>query len=256
MAWAHSGRWGQVLAALETKGFRAVTVQYGRGPRPECCAADDAAAAAAASSSGRSAPTPPPHSVRVDAFPFSPSLDAHMRAADLVVSHAGAGSVFEALSQSKRLLVVVNDALMDNHQVHTHTPTHTRPFHPTARWWLLRLRLAPSSARGLAGVSPRRVPAPYGATSRREAPPLTTLTAASVVSLPRAHLAAAGTMQAELACELESRRHCFVTSPAQLLATLEAMPPFSSASPLTPYAAGDPSAVAAAIDAALGVGVA
>jgi len=40
-----------------------------------------------------------------------------MKKAQLVVSHAGSGSVFEALKLRKQLVVVVNDALMDNHQV-------------------------------------------------------------------------------------------------------------------------------------------
>jgi beta-1,4-N-acetylglucosaminyltransferase len=33
------------------------------------------------------------------------------------VCHAGAGSVFEALRSRRAVLVVVNEALMDNHQV-------------------------------------------------------------------------------------------------------------------------------------------
>ena len=40
-----------------------------------------------------------------------------MRSADLIISHAGAGSVLEALEAQKLLLVVVNDSLMDNHQM-------------------------------------------------------------------------------------------------------------------------------------------
>ncbi|RLN50653.1 hypothetical protein BBJ28_00003970 [Nothophytophthora sp. Chile5] len=36
--------------------------------------------------------------------------------ADLVISHAGAGSIMDALAAGKTLLVVVNTALMDNHQ--------------------------------------------------------------------------------------------------------------------------------------------
>lgn len=34
-----------------------------------------------------------------------------------MISHAGAGSVLEALEKRKRLIVVINDLLMDNHQV-------------------------------------------------------------------------------------------------------------------------------------------
>lgn len=40
-----------------------------------------------------------------------------MKEASLVISHAGAGSVFEALSMNKPTLVVVNETLMHNHQV-------------------------------------------------------------------------------------------------------------------------------------------
>lgn len=40
-----------------------------------------------------------------------------MQSADLVISHAGAGSVLEALEEHKHLIVVINDLLMDNHQV-------------------------------------------------------------------------------------------------------------------------------------------
>lgn len=37
--------------------------------------------------------------------------------ADLVISHAGAGSCLEALAAKKSLLVVTNEHLMDNHQL-------------------------------------------------------------------------------------------------------------------------------------------
>jgi hypothetical protein len=60
-------------------------------------------------------------------------------------------------------------------------------------------------------------------------------------------------VQAELACELEQRQHCLVANPAQLLETLQAMPPLGEPSVLMPYEEGEPSAVVAAIDAALGV---
>ena len=55
--------------------------------------------------------------MQVDSFRFKPSLHEEMRKADLIISHAGAGSVMEALRLRKRLVVVVNDSLMDNHQI-------------------------------------------------------------------------------------------------------------------------------------------
>jgi len=56
-------------------------------------------------------------SLKVEAFDFKPTLAEEMKAASLIVSHAGAGSVMEALRLGRPLIVVVNDALMDNHQV-------------------------------------------------------------------------------------------------------------------------------------------
>ena len=40
-----------------------------------------------------------------------------MKSADLVISHAGAGSIMESLRLKKALIVVVNQDLMDNHQI-------------------------------------------------------------------------------------------------------------------------------------------
>ena len=37
--------------------------------------------------------------------------------ADLVISHAGSASIIESLEAGKRLIVIVNEALMDNHQI-------------------------------------------------------------------------------------------------------------------------------------------
>ena len=51
-----------------------------------------------------------------EVYRFKPSLAADFESSSLVVSHAGAGSVFEALRAKKPLLVVVNPILADNHQ--------------------------------------------------------------------------------------------------------------------------------------------
>lgn len=54
---------------------------------------------------------------KIESFGLSPSIEEYMQLADLVISHAGAGSVLEALEKRKHLIVVTNDLLMDNHQI-------------------------------------------------------------------------------------------------------------------------------------------
>ncbi|EEH56537.1 glycosyltransferase [Micromonas pusilla CCMP1545] len=90
-----TARVGEILTR---KGFKRVVMQTGKG------------------SHGAPRTLAKTRGLRVRAFAFAPSIDDEIRGADLVVSHAGAGSVFETLRAKKPLLVVVNDALMGNHQ--------------------------------------------------------------------------------------------------------------------------------------------
>lgn len=55
--------------------------------------------------------------VKINMYRFKDSIYEDIRSADLVISHAGAGSCLEALEANKPLLVVVNEDLMDNHQL-------------------------------------------------------------------------------------------------------------------------------------------
>ncbi|CAK7909245.1 UDP-N-acetylglucosamine transferase subunit Alg13p [[Candida] anglica] len=54
--------------------------------------------------------------VRVCGFAFSHSIASYIAESDVVVSHAGTGSILDALRLGKSLVVVVNESLMDNHQ--------------------------------------------------------------------------------------------------------------------------------------------
>lgn len=55
--------------------------------------------------------------VIINTYRFKDSIQDDILRADLVISHAGAGSCLEALEANKPLLVVVNEDLMDNHQL-------------------------------------------------------------------------------------------------------------------------------------------
>uniref|UniRef100_UPI0037E81698 UDP-N-acetylglucosamine transferase subunit ALG13 n=1 Tax=Semicossyphus pulcher TaxID=241346 RepID=UPI0037E81698 len=85
------------VQALKARGYERLVLQVGRGsllPEADSC----------------------PH-ISLQAFRFKNSIAEDIKQADLVVSHAGAGSCLETLGAGKPLLVVVNDKLMDNHQL-------------------------------------------------------------------------------------------------------------------------------------------
>ncbi|KAL7410369.1 glycosyl transferase [Mrakia frigida] len=87
------------LAALAAKGFTRLVVQHGNSKLPPSWLVED--------TSGR---------LEVETFTFKDGVEECVREADLVVSHAGAGSILTTLRLDKPLIVVVNLSLMDNHQ--------------------------------------------------------------------------------------------------------------------------------------------
>ena len=56
------------------------------------------------------------YGISTTVFRFKPTLHEEMVAADVVISHCGAGSIIEALRLHKLLVVVVNESLQGNHQ--------------------------------------------------------------------------------------------------------------------------------------------
>ncbi|XP_026185416.1 UDP-N-acetylglucosamine transferase subunit ALG13 homolog [Mastacembelus armatus] len=100
----HSITCSESVQALKTRGYERLVLQVGRGallPAADSC----------------------PH-IRLEAFRFKDSIAEDIKQADLVISHAGAGSCLEVLGAGKPLLVVVNDKLMDNHQLELAAQLH------------------------------------------------------------------------------------------------------------------------------------
>lgn len=64
--------------------------------------------------------------IEVEHFRFKPSIRDEMIGADLIISHAGAGSLFESLGHKKKCVAVVNEELMDNHQIELASELHKR----------------------------------------------------------------------------------------------------------------------------------
>lgn len=56
------------------------------------------------------------HQLQIEVYDYKNSLLDDIDRADVVMGHAGAGTCLEVLRKNKRLLLVVNDTLMDNHQ--------------------------------------------------------------------------------------------------------------------------------------------
>ena len=55
-------------------------------------------------------------SVRLTSYDYKVSISEDIENADLVISHAGAGTCIEVLNAKKPLIAVVNESLMNNHQ--------------------------------------------------------------------------------------------------------------------------------------------
>ncbi|ANB11117.1 N-acetylglucosaminyldiphosphodolichol N-acetylglucosaminyltransferase catalytic subunit ALG13 [Sugiyamaella lignohabitans] len=89
-----------VLHQLAKQGYRQITVQYGSGK-------------AIFDESVSSCHDP---KLSIDGFDFTTDMAREIAKYDLVISHAGTGSILDALRANKKLIAVINTSLMDNHQ--------------------------------------------------------------------------------------------------------------------------------------------
>lgn len=85
----------EVLNVLKNQGYTKVLLQVGKGNNPKV--------------EGYVEPT-------VESYNFKDSITRDINEASLVISHGGAGSILQALRAGKKLIAVVNDTLLHNHQ--------------------------------------------------------------------------------------------------------------------------------------------
>ncbi|KAK2465789.1 hypothetical protein APHAL10511_002333 [Amanita phalloides] len=95
------------LDALHAKGFTDMTIQYGSSKFHVDGVNSDNFDYSSLHSCG----------IDIHLWKYKPSILAEMENADLVISHAGSGTVLEALRMHKALIVVPNTTLLDNHQI-------------------------------------------------------------------------------------------------------------------------------------------
>ncbi len=63
--------------------------------------------------------SPPPKDskiIEIESFAYKPTLNDYMESASLIISHAGSGTILDGITKKKKMICVVNDKLMDNHQ--------------------------------------------------------------------------------------------------------------------------------------------
>ncbi|KAJ2137041.1 N-acetylglucosaminyldiphosphodolichol N-acetylglucosaminyltransferase catalytic subunit alg13 [Coemansia sp. RSA 678] len=88
------------LQALSSQGFRRLVVQYGTSAHkfePPTTRSDT-------------------HGISIESFDYTSRPSQLIEQADLIISHAGTGSILEALHSGTPIIIVVNRELMDDHQ--------------------------------------------------------------------------------------------------------------------------------------------
>jgi beta-1,4-N-acetylglucosaminyltransferase len=87
----------QALQSMANLGYHRLLIQYGKGLRPSNISTK--------------------YGMEMICYDFKSSLQEDMLQADLILSHAGAGTLMECLTLHRKLVAVINSMLMHNHQM-------------------------------------------------------------------------------------------------------------------------------------------
>mmetsp|Transcript_24181 Transcript_24181/g.35829 ORF Transcript_24181/g.35829 Transcript_24181/m.35829 type:complete len:175 (+) Transcript_24181:126-650(+) len=85
----------EALKWMKSSGYTDLIIQYGKGSKPTL---------------------PEDCPISYQLYDYKDTLEQDMDRADLILSHAGAGTIMEALRKKRRIVVVINTLLMNNHQ--------------------------------------------------------------------------------------------------------------------------------------------
>lgn len=55
--------------------------------------------------------------IDIELFAFSNTIDKYIESSDLILTHGGTGSILDCLRLNKKVIVIPNETLMNNHQV-------------------------------------------------------------------------------------------------------------------------------------------
>ncbi|KAI6150554.1 glycosyltransferase family 1 protein [Pisolithus tinctorius] len=95
----------QVLDALHKKGYRRIAIQRGNSDL-----------GMDGGDNGQDLMVFETNGMEVETWKFKTSILSDIQRATLVVSHAGSGTILDALRQGKPMIVVPNPTLLDDHQ--------------------------------------------------------------------------------------------------------------------------------------------
>ncbi|KIM29009.1 glycosyltransferase family 1 protein [Serendipita vermifera MAFF 305830] len=96
----------EVILSLKSKGFEKMVIQTGHSNVPSGLGLKENEDMSQGNIFG----------LLIEVWPFRPSLKEMYEDAELVIGHAGSGTIIEVLRLGKRMIAVPNETLLHNHQ--------------------------------------------------------------------------------------------------------------------------------------------